>query len=215
MVPEALKVLSDSGPAMMYRYVVGVDVGGRSKGSDRTVITVLDRIGLRGMPEFVAQWCGHCDYDILVHKAIAVARMFGNALLVIESNTLEHADAVSGMGILTMVAREYNNVYHRRAYDELTDRPTRKIGFHTNRATKLALIAGLQSAVREGSFLDNFVEAVDEFATYEEPRQGVFAAAVGCHDDMLMARAIALEVARTLPSPRAAETLAPVKGWRF
>lgn len=215
VVPDALQTLSDSRSAMMYRYVVGVDVGGRSKGSDRTVITVLDRIGRRDVPEFVAQWCGHCDYDILVHKAIAVARMFNNALLVIESNTLEHAEAVSGLGILTMIAREYNNVYHRRAYDEITDRPTRKIGFHTNRATKLALIAGLQSAVREGAFLDNFVEAVDEFATYEEPSPGVFAAAVGCHDDMLMARAIALEVARTLPAPRSPETLAPINSWRF
>lgn len=203
--------------AMLNRYVVAVDVGGRSSGSDRTVIAVLDRLGSRsdGIPEFVAQWVGHCDYDILVRKAADVARFFGNALLVIESNTLEHDDAVCGLGILRMVASEYRNIYRRHTFDELTNRPTRKIGFHTNRATKLMIIAGLQSDIREGAFRDNFRDAVDEFATYEEPRQGVFAAKVGCHDDMLMARAIALHVARTLPLPRPATAIAPTPRWRF
>ncbi len=77
------------------------------------------------------------------------------------------------------------------------------------------LIAGLQSDIREGAFRENFRDAVDEFATYEEPRQGVFAARVGCHDDMLMARAIALQVARSLPEPRSRAVLAPPERWHF
>jgi len=182
------------------------------------VSAVLDRLGHNGdgVPEFVAQWTGHCDYDILVHKAADIARFFDNALLVIESNTLEQADAVSGLGILKLIAAEYSNIYRRRATDELTDRPTQKIGFHTNRATKLMLVTGLQSDIREGAFRDNFRDAVDEFATYEEPRQGVFAAKPGCHDDMLMARAIALAVARQLPTPRPQSDLAlPPLQWHF
>lgn len=216
MIPGVLEGRK-SCAGMLHRYVVGVDVGGRSAGSDRTVIAVLDRAGLTcpGIPEFVAQWAGHCDYDILVRKAADVARYFDNALLVVESNTLEHTDAVSGLGILKMVAGEYRNIYRRPAFDEITNRPTQKIGFHTNRATKLMLIAGLQSDIREGAFRENFRDAVDEFATYEEPRQGVFAARVGCHDDMLMARAIALQVARSLPEPRSMAVLAPPERWHF
>lgn len=216
VLPAALT--PHNGEKMLNRYVAGVDVGGRSEGSDRTVIAVLDRLGHNGdgVPEFVAQWTGHCDYDILVHKAADIARFFDNALLVIESNTLEQADAVSGLGILKLIAAEYSNIYRRRATDELTDRPTQKIGFHTNRATKLMLVTGLQSDIREGAFHDNFRDAVDEFATYEEPRQGVFAAKPGCHDDMLMARAIALAVARQLPTPRPQSDLAlPPLQWHF
>lgn len=150
-----------------------------------------------------------------MRKAVEAARFFDNALLVVESNTLEHADAVSGLGIIKLISQCYSNVYRRQAYDEVTDRRTQKIGFHTNRATKLMLIAGLQNAIREEGFVENFAEAADEFATYEEPAPGVFAARVGCHDDMLMARALALEVSRTMPPTRPAASLAPVMTQRF
>ena len=36
--------------------VAAVDIGGRSEGSDYTVISVLDALGTEGTPEIAAQW---------------------------------------------------------------------------------------------------------------------------------------------------------------
>lgn len=195
----------DGDSSMMDRYVVGVDVGGRSENSDFSVICVVDRQPLtRGLPlRIVAQWRGHCDYDVLALKAVAIARFYSQALLVVESNTLEHRDSCpGGMGVIPLLARIYPNLYSRPAIDSPYDPPTSKLGFHTNRSTKLALISCLQRYVRERLFVDPFAEALDEMATYEEPTAGVFAARVGCHDDMVMARALAIFVSDSLPLPR-------------
>ena len=129
---------------MLNRYVVGVDVGGRSASSDYSVIVVIDRLpAAGGKPvEVVAQWRGHIDHDILAWKAAAIARFYCDALLVVESNTLETEAARAGVSasdaglfVLSRIAEVYPNVYTREIYDEASRRPLRKLGFHTNRAT--------------------------------------------------------------------------------
>lgn len=188
------------------RYVVGVDVGGRSENSDFSVITVIDRqpIMYNQPLRVVAQWRGHCDYDMLALKAIDIARYYNEALLVVESNTVEHNDASpGGMGVLQLIGDSYRNVYRRttsRGYCEIADEG--RVGFHTNHSTKLALVARLQTYVRLGMLKESFAEAADEFATYEEIAPGVFSARPGCHDDQLMARALAVYVSHDLPAPR-------------
>ena len=42
-----------------------------------------------GVPEVVAEWHGHIEHDMLIWKAAQIAYAYGNALLVVESNTLE------------------------------------------------------------------------------------------------------------------------------
>lgn len=80
--------------------MVAVDVGGRSESADWSVIAVFDRLGDDGSPlvrpKVVAQWRGHTFHDLLAWKAAAIAKWYDNALLVVESNTLEteESDAV-------------------------------------------------------------------------------------------------------------------------
>lgn len=71
-------------------YVAAVDVGGRSRTSDWSVIAVVRTDG--EMPEVVAQWRGHTDHDLLTWAAARIAAYYNRALLVFESNTLESAD---------------------------------------------------------------------------------------------------------------------------
>ena len=69
-------------------YVTAVDIGGRSSKADFSVIAVMAfRAG--APPEVVAQWRGHTDHDLLASEAERIARWYNNALLVVESNTLE------------------------------------------------------------------------------------------------------------------------------
>ena len=76
------------------RYLVVVDIGGRGKKADWSVIVVFDRLNQMegGKPVVVAQWYGHIDMDMLAWKAAQIAAFYDNALLVIESNTLETHD---------------------------------------------------------------------------------------------------------------------------
>lgn len=183
-------------PELNHRYVVTVDVGGRSAKADYSVIAVLDASGAK--PEVVGQWRGHTDHDILARKCIDVAQFYNGALLVIESNTFETdnvgGNADSQLFILHRVADAYSNVYRRRSYDTKRQTETTKIGFHTNRLTKSMLIAGLIEAVRDSLYIERDTQACNELLTYEQHTNGSFAAKTGCHDDILMTRALALHV---------------------
>lgn len=168
-------------------YTAAVDIGGRSASSDWSVIAVIRTSGER--PEVVAQWRGHIDHDLLGWKAAAMAAWYNRATLIFESNTLESEGDGTGKYLLDTLSAEYPALY-RRCEPGMTPRP----GFHTNRATKSAMIANLIRCVREGLYVERSHDACDELLTYELLPSGVYAARKGCHDDILMTRAIALYV---------------------
>ncbi len=178
-------------PEPWRRYVVAVDVGGRSAKSDWSVIAVVARGEL---PEVVAQWRGHVDHDILADTAIAMARQYNDALLAIESNTLECEAADSNLFVLARIAARYKNLYRRHSYDAATRELTTRIGFHTNRATKAMLVNTLIGYVRDGAYIEHDSDACNEMVTYEARSNGSFGAKRGYHDDILMTRAIALHI---------------------
>lgn len=185
-----------------HRYVVTVDVGGRSESADWSVIAVFDRTSPQGSldspPRVVAQWRGHIDHDLLAWKAAAIAKWYANALLVVESNTLETESSDAGI-VLELIARFYNNTYVRRTFDTVTQHTLERVGFHTNRATKSLAIDTLLCAVRDGTYIERDHMALNEFLTYEQLPNGSYGARRKCHDDILMTRAIGLYVISTLP----------------
>ncbi|MCM1347985.1 MAG: hypothetical protein NC338_01120 [Firmicutes bacterium] len=186
------------------RYVVAVDVGGRSRGTDWSVIAVIDRApGGINRPEIVAQWRGHCDHDILGWKAAAIARWYNDALLVIESNTLDTATEGASAYILEELNAVYPNLYARTVRDNSSgpDTVESRVGFHTNRRTKSLIITLLIAMVREGAYTERCPVAIAELGTYRQLDNGNFAAKEGCHDDVLITRAIGLYVCSTLAPP--------------
>lgn len=192
-------------PVKGMRYVVAVDVGGRSVKSDWSVIAVL-KVPPQGLPEVVAQWRGHIDHDLLADKAEKIARYYSSALLVIESNTFETSEyggvAASNLFVLSRLAERYPNVYRRRSFDRANNTYGTMVGFHTNSSTKALLINGLIERVRDGGYIERDMEACNEMSVYEQRSNGSFGAKIGYHDDILMTRAIALHVISTeLPPP--------------
>ena len=165
-------------------YLVVVDVGGRSDSSDYSVIAVWKRRWLNSKSEIVAQWRGHIDHDRLAWKSMQLAKYYNNALLAIESNTLVNEAARAGESEFIM-----QKLYG--VYSMLYQRAPHKLGFHTNVKTKNKAIAQLIEAVRDGSYLERDLDAVNEMRDYEE-HNGRYAARPGKHDDILMTRAIGL-----------------------
>lgn len=186
------------------RYLVVVDVGGRSAKADFSVIVVFDRLNMMDgdRPIVVAQWYGHCDIDRLAWKAAQVATYYDNALLVIESNTLETHDKerqVEGgdqsLYILNQISTLYENLYARRqSEDEIRQGLPRKYGFHTNIATKPMIISTLVKVIREHLYTERDKRCLDEYITYERKQNGSYGAIIGKHDDLLMTRAIGLHI---------------------
>lgn len=186
------------------RYLVSVDIGGRSEKADWSVICVFDRLFMMdgGKPQVVAQWYGHTDIDLLAWKAAQVAQWYNGALLVIESNTLEthdpnrNVDGDASLYVLNQIGDVYPNLFTRPASEEQIRKggPPRVYGFHTNTATKPVIIHDLVRYVREGLWTERDERCLDELLVYEKKPNGAFGAILGEHDDLLMTRAIGLHV---------------------
>ncbi|MDD5855261.1 MAG: terminase [Prevotella sp.] len=200
-----------SGEKVMNRYLVVVDIGGRSHDSDYSVIAVFDRYDMieDGLPALVAQWYGHMDHDLLAWKAAQISKFYDNALLVIESNTLETKDKnryVNGdqsSFILEEIKGAYDNLYARSVApsDNVKEAPEVRYGFHTNTKTKGDIISNLITVIREGLYVERDMRCIDEYLTYEE-HDGSFDAIEGKHDDLLMTRAIGMWICyRKMPRP--------------
>ena len=166
------------------RYMAVVDVGGRSDGSDYSVIAVWRQSDSRRKAAIVAQWRGHIDHDQLAWKSMQLAKYYNDALLVVESNTLTNEAARAGESefMLENLHRTYGNVYQRSSG---------KLGFHTNAKTKPKAVAALIAALRDDRYVEREREAVNEMRCYED-HNGHYSARPGRHDDILMTRAIGL-----------------------
>lgn len=205
-MPNCLKV-SD-------RYVVGVDIGGRSQTSDFTVMTVIDRLGLmRGMggkPKVVARWRGHIRHDLLAWKAAALAHFYNDAELVIESNTADtkknqiDTEGEHSLSIIDEIADYYDNLYIRETrVDEVTQKVTNVYGFQTNVLTKQLVIDNYIAYVEDQLYYEPDKQCYDELRIYERHDDGTLGNVEGQnnHDDIVMSTGIGLYVSQKMPLP--------------
>ena len=192
------------------RYVVIVDPGGISDTADPSDILVLDRYWMMeaGAAEVVAEWHGHIEHDKLAWKAAQIATYYNNALLVIESNTLE-TESTEGNNfeyILDEIALYYGNLYSRTPSDKILQGIPARWGFHTNSSTKPLVINHLAKAMRTGMYVERSHAAVDEMDVFEIKENGREMGAVdGMHDDRVMTRAIGVWICYKLPAPELRE----------
>ena len=182
------------------RYLVGVDVcKGHTKNADFADILVIDRLFMMdGEPPVVAaEWHGHIDMDKLAWKATQVAAYYNNALLVIESNTLETNNTKGEAEyILTLIHEVYGRQLYARkqSAEDIRQGLPKKYGYHTNPLTKKVVIYNLKVVIRERLYIEREEACLDEYLTYVETENNVFEAMEGYHDDRLMTRAIGMQV---------------------
>ena len=183
-----------SEPKITNRYVVFVDIGGRTAKADYSVIRVLDRYWMieGGKPEFVATWKGHIDHDLLAWKAAQIALWYDNGFLAIEDNSLDWSDD-DGSGhfftILNEIAEHYDNMFARYDPDRIQEGIPIRYGFSTNRKTKPMIIDTLLAAARDDEYVERDVRACDEMDTFEQKPNKKLGAQEGCKDDMVISTA--------------------------
>lgn len=201
------------------RYVVIVDIGGTTDKADNSVISVIDRIGMisvEGYIEGILTWAGHTDQDILAWKAVQIAKMYDNALLVIEANSLKKKKEEEGdhfLTILNQIKDYYFNLYIRNNEERVGDDFVPKYGFQTDSKSKGLAINAFKAAARErylletneddGYYLIEYdKEVCDEASWYETKTDGSQGAIQGKRDDRLITRAIGAHIAiNIMPLP--------------
>lgn len=162
-------------------YYIGADIGMGIKGGDYSVAQVLD-----GERRQVAVWRGlvHPDYfaDVLFH----LGHYYNEAVIAPENNA---------HGLLTAIrlGRDlaYPYVWTDVQEGKLNDQETITIGFRTTAKTKPLIIDRLRASLREGNMELYDKTTLREMLSFVVTESGKMEAETGCHDDCVMALAIA------------------------
>lgn len=198
--------LPDAAEDYRDRYVVSVDIGGVGDDADYSSIKVLDRLPMcdGGVPEVVAEWHGHIEHDLLIWKAAQIAYAYGEALLVVESNTLE-TEGTEGDNfeyVLDEIVDYYPNLYSRTSSEQIRQGAPVKYGFHTNVSTKPLVLNFLKACMRDMLYIERCMDSTFEMDNFEIKEDGKTTGAVeGNHDDRVMSTAICVYVAYKMPLP--------------
>lgn len=192
------------------RYIVTFDPQkGLSESADFAVIKVVDRFWRMhgGGDEVVAMWRGRLDKDIEIWIASQIAKLYNNALLIVESNTYDQDSGQIDESeyIFGIIADYYNNLYRREIKDKLKGEIVLKFGFNTNKQTKTTIIENYRAVLRDDLYTERDSATLDEARLYEQNKQGKFEAKKGYHDDILMSTMIGLYVSSQLPTPKKIE----------
>lgn len=194
--------LPDRGDTTRNRYVVSMDIGGRTKDADWSVISVIDRywVNRGGVEECIGTCRFHLDQDLAVWRAVQIATFYNKALLVIEANSLDarSTDGDHTLTILDEIKEIYPNLYCRTDPQKIVEGAPAMYGFFTSKASKTDLVNQMNRRLREEGYIERDSRALDEADYYEIKEDGSYGAVVGEHDDIYMSRAIALKASDLL-----------------
>ena len=167
-------------------YVVAADVA-LGVGQDYSSAVVLDTdrkvVGLFRD--------NHLDPSKFGDLLFYLGRYFNNALLTVESNSM----GVATLSRLTQM--NYINLYKQTKISSISKEEGAVVGFRTTQVTKPHIIGNLKNAVENDDIFIPSKVMIQELKDYISTDSGKTEAAPGCHDDTVMATAIALETLRT------------------
>lgn len=188
------------------RYIVSMDIGGRTTNADWSVISVIDRYWLidGGVEECIGTYRFHLDQDLAVWKAVQTARFFCNALLVIEANSLNSkgTEGDHTLTILDEIKSIYTNLYIRTDPQKIKEGAPARFGFYTTSSSKTDLVTQMNKRFREMLYIERDSRAIDEAEYYEIKEDGTYGAVIGEHDDIYMSRAIGLKASQISDYPK-------------
>jgi hypothetical protein len=175
------------GELMIYRphdheetYFVGADVA-LGVGQDYSVAQVLDSRRTQ-----VAMWSGQVNPDFFGTILYHLGRLYNDAKIICERNN----HGVLTNHVLTKT-HQYPNFYTEISTDKISEIETEHIGFLTTEKTKPLVIDKLLAEVRERTIEIFDPVTLSEMRSFVVGETGKMAAEVGCHDDTVIALALA------------------------
>lgn len=149
-------------PDPMHRYVIGADTAEGLEHGDYSSLHVIDAFD----GKVAATWHGHIAPDAFAEVIWYLGWKYGCAYVVGEANN--HGQFT--LGVLSNMG--YPNIHMRTVTDEVTKRPSRKLGFLTHAKSKPIIIDGLAQAVRAREVAILEEETVQEMRTYVRDENG-------------------------------------------
>ncbi len=194
-------------PQKGHRYVIGVDSSAGLEGGDFSCAQVLNRTTW----EQVAVLHGSITPDVLGEKCFHLGMWYNAALL---------APEVNRDGIVTVLKLRdmfYPNIVHRTKlnFDDVYDiKESEELGWETNMKTKPILISDLREALTDMLLIihdEATLHEIKKYSVLDQTTTGhdVYGAAHGSHDDRVIALALAIHFAKTIPEVR--QTYTPLE----
>ena len=180
-----LKILEHPNPNYVNRYIVSLDQSRGKENGDNAVMSVWDRLERN----FVAQWVGHMEEDLLAQEFINLCTYYNEALAVPEANMATVINLIKPEGFIP-----YTGPIYIRS-DEKSNRED--YGFWTDKTSKKMLIDNYLSYIRENYSIDWLfdLDTVLEHITFvRKPKNGhvKYEASDGNHDDRVVGRMLAV-----------------------
>jgi hypothetical protein len=166
----------------------------------------------------VAHWHGYIDPDQFGELLCHLGKRYNTAWLAPERNN--HGLAT----VLKIIDLKYPKVYVEKIPDP-PNKPRKRFGWLTSRATRPVIIRNLQAEVREGTDGIQCKETLREMLTLKRNEKGEYEAEAKTHDDRVISYSITKFIVPTLPRTtfrtkpgwwtHKSETQAdpPVNGW--
>lgn len=172
-----------------HRYVLAIDAAS-GRGRDFSAIQIID------VEDFsqVAEWQGKKETGQVAEEAYRLGRIYNDALIVPE--------ITGGWGLAidqVLKTFRYPRLYTRRVIDRLSQKYTDRTGWDTTTRTRMVILETLSTAIRERSLEINSLRTVAELGTFVYSDREKPEAQQGCNDDLVMALAIGVHVASSLP----------------
>ena len=165
-------------PKTNYPYVISGDTAG--EGSDYFIGQVLDNTTGKQVAKLRKQF----DADEYTRQIYCLGKHYNNALIGIETNFDTYP-------IKELERLGYKNMFIREKEDTYTGKHEKAFGFRTDRITRPLILSMLQSIVNDNIELINDKETLEEMLVFVRNEKGRPEAQEGCHDDLVMALAIA------------------------
>jgi hypothetical protein len=171
------------------RYVVGVDPAGGGAGGDFCALQVLDvDTGLQ-----CAEWQARAPVREAAAVVVRVARRFNGAMIAVERNN-------HGSGLLACLEFQEPDSSGVAGFEVYTQ--DKQAGWPTTAHSRPEMLERVGAAVEAAGGSIQSSRLLAECKTMVRQRNGKAAAAAGCHDDCVMAMAVALSVRAELLGPK-------------
>lgn len=162
-------------------YVLGGDTAG--DGSDSFTAQVIDNI----TGEQVCTLKNKFDEDLYARQVYCLGKYYNNALIGVEANYSTYPNK-------ELERLKYPKLYVRMREDTYTHKKVHSFGFMTTSVTRQVIISNLIKIVREEGEKIVDKATLEEMLTFVRNEKGRPEAAVGAHDDLVMALAITYHI---------------------
>jgi len=188
-VKEPLRTIQDgtriwAEPKAGRRYIVSGDPA-EGVGGDRSVAEVIDAVTLDQVAEFASDSIKPTEFAELLAR---LGKMYNMAIVAPERNNHGHT-------VIERLKAIYPRVFAMYSFDERRNKKTKKLGWLTNGHTRDLMLNELVDLVDDGTFVPNSAILKSEMLTFITNPDGKREAKTGCHDDTIMATAIAVKIA--------------------